>query len=121
MANYINNPDYENVVLRKTAPKKGGSTYTKDGLPVARTYQISHATKVENNNGDTSFQPEKFSDEFVKKMIGFRCEKKYNQQQFAMNLNMPHKTIQGIEANTIPYNSVYVQKINNYISRNSGK
>lgn len=110
MASYINTPDYEPVVLRKTAPKKGGSTY-----------QISHATKVENNTGDSSFQPEKYNSEFIKKMIGFRSEKKLNQQQFAMNLNMPHKTIQGIEANSIPYNASYVQKINNYISRNLAK
>jgi DNA-binding XRE family transcriptional regulator len=114
MASHINNPDYTPVVLRKTAPKK-------DGLPVGRTYQISHATKVENNIGDTSFQPEKYTSEFIKKMTTFRSEKKYNQQQFAMNLNMPHKTIQGIEANTIPYNAVYVQKINNYISRIASK
>ena len=110
MASHINNPDYEPVVLRKAAPKKDG-----------RTYEVSHATKVENNNGEISFQPEKYTSEFIKKMTTFRSEKKLNQQQFAMNLNMPHKTIQGIEANTIPYNAIYVQKINNYISRVSMK
>jgi hypothetical protein len=106
MASHINNPDYEPVVLRKTAPKKDG-----------RTYEVSHASKVENNTGESSFQPEKYTSEFIKKMTTFRSEKKLTQQQFAMNLNMPHKTIQGIEANLIPYNSTYVQKINNYISR----
>ena len=119
MSNYINTPDYEPVVLRKTAPKKGGSTYTKDGLPVNRTYQVSHETKIENSV-DT-FQPQKYTAEFIKKVIAFRSEKKLTQQQFAMNLNMPHKTIQGIEVNTVSYNAGYVQKINNYISRNAVK
>lgn len=108
MSNYINTPDYEPVVLRKTAPKKGGSTY-----------QVSHETKIENSV-DT-FQPQKYTAEFIKKMIAFRSEKKLTQQQFAMNLNMPHKTIQGIEVNTVSYNAGYVQKINNYISRNAVK
>lgn len=119
MSNYINAPDYEPVVLRKTAPKKAGITYTKDGLPVNRTYQISHEAKIEKSL-DT-FQPQKYTPELIKKIITFRSEKKLTQQQFAMNLNMPHKTIQGMEANTIPYNAGNVQKINNYISRNSAK
>jgi ribosome-binding protein aMBF1 (putative translation factor) len=103
-ASHINNPDYEPVVLKKTAPKKGGSTY-----------QISHEAKLEKN--EETFQTQKYDSELIKKIVAFRVSKKWTQQQLAANLNMPQKTIQGIEANTIPYNSGYVQKINNYISR----
>lgn len=107
-AHSINNPDFTPVVLKKTAPKKGGSTY-----------QISHEAKLEKN--EDTFQTQKYTAEFIKKMTSFRAEKKLTQQQFAMNLNMPHKTVQGIEANAIPYNATYVQKINNYISRAMAK
>ncbi len=110
MASHINNPDFEPVVLRKSPPKNGISS---------KNYQISHQAKIENSV-DTH-QAQKYTNDFIKKMTTFRSSKSWNQQQFAMNLNMPHKTIQGIEANTIPYNSSYVQKINNYISRNAKK
>ena len=108
MASYINNQDFEPVVLRKTVSKKPSGTY-----------QVSHDTKIENSV-DTHV-PQKYTSEFIKKMTTFRSDKKLNQQQFAMNLNMPHKTVQGIEANTIPYNASYVQKINNFIYRASTK
>jgi ribosome-binding protein aMBF1 (putative translation factor) len=109
MASHINNPDFEPVVLRKSPPKKNTSN----------NFQISHQAKIENSV-DTH-QAQKYTNDFIKKMTTFRSGKGWNQQQFAMNLNMPHKTIQAIEANTVPYNSSYVQKINNYISRNVAK
>ena len=101
--------DREIVVGTKTASqnnKKGHS-----GV------QMTHTQRVEIDAQEGNLKSQKFEADFVRKVIQFRTSKGWNQQTFAQNLQLTLPIIRGIEANNIPVNNAYVQKINNYINR----
>lgn len=83
--------------------------------------QMTHTQRVEIDADEGNLKSQKYDAEFVRKMIQFRTSKGWNQQTFAQNLQIQAPIIRGIEANNIPVNNAYIQKINNYINRATPK
>jgi ribosome-binding protein aMBF1 (putative translation factor) len=79
--------------------------------------QMTHTLRVEIDAQEGNLKSQKYEPDFVRKVIQFRTSKGWNQQTFAQNLQLQLPVIRGIEANNIPVNNAYVQKINNYINR----
>jgi len=79
--------------------------------------QMTHTLRVEIDAQEGNLKSQKYEVDFVRKVIQFRTSKGWNQQTFAQNLQLQLPIIRGIEANNIPINNNYVQKINNYINR----
>jgi ribosome-binding protein aMBF1 (putative translation factor) len=79
--------------------------------------QMTHTLRVEIDAQEGNLKSQKYEVDFVRKVIQFRTSKGWNQQTFAQNLQLQLPIIRGIEANNIPVNNAYVQKINNYINR----
>jgi len=96
----LNNfPDFKPVVLRKTSPKKI--------VPVP----------VKKDDDMSDMKVKKYDLDFIKKIVNFRSVKGLKQQELAQKIGVQLAVIKGIESNSISYNPSYVQKINNYISR----
>jgi ribosome-binding protein aMBF1 (putative translation factor) len=96
----LNNcPDFTPVVLRKTSPKK----------------IVSVSLKKDDDMSDMKVK--KYDQDFIKKIVNFRTMKGLKQQELAQKIGVQLAVIKGIESNSISYNPSYVQKINNYISR----
>jgi hypothetical protein len=100
--------DRDIVLSKKNLNKKGPS-----GV------QMTHTQRVEIDAQEGSLKSQKYDPEFIRKVIAFRTGKGWNQQVFAQNLQLQLPVVRGIEANNIPVNSAYIQKINNYINRAS--
>jgi hypothetical protein len=100
--------DRDIVLSKKSLNKKGPS-----GV------QMTHTQRVEIDAQEGSVKSQKYDPEFIRKVIAFRTGKGWNQQVFAQNLQLQLPVVRGIEANNIPVNSGYIQKINNYINRAS--
>jgi len=79
--------------------------------------QMTHTLRLEIDAQEGNLKSQKYEVDFVRKVIQFRTSKGWNQQTFAQNLQLQLPIIRGIEANNIPINNNYVQKINNYINR----
>ena len=107
--NHINNPQFDSYTIRKkpTTPPKKSSGYVQ-----------THESKVEKQIEDGNFKIKKYETSFIQKIISFRSSKSWNQQAFAQQVQLQLPIIKGIESNTIPYNSAYVNKINNFIDKN---
>ncbi len=108
-ASQINNPQFDTTyVVRKkptTPPKKTAG------------YVQTHESKVEKQIDEGNFRIQKYDTAFIQKMIAFRSSKAWNQQAFAQQVQLQLTIIKGIEANNIPYNGAYVNKINNFINK----
>jgi ribosome-binding protein aMBF1 (putative translation factor) len=83
--------------------------------------QMTHTLRVEIDAEEGNLKSQKYDPDFVRKVIQFRTSKGWNQQTMAQNLQLQLTVIKGIEANNIPVNNGYVQKINNYINRATTK
>jgi hypothetical protein len=105
----MNGFDDRTIVLNKKSLNRKGAS----GI------QMTHTQRVELDAEEGALKSHKYDSEFVRKVIAFRTSKGWNQQVFAQNLQLQLPVIRGIEANNIPVNSAYIQKINNYINRAS--
>ena len=83
--------------------------------------QMTHTLRVEIDAQEGALKSQKYDPDFIRKIIQFRTSKGWNQQTFAQNLQLQLPVIRGIEANNIPINNNYIQKINNYINRATAK
>jgi ribosome-binding protein aMBF1 (putative translation factor) len=106
----MNNFDNRDIVVGK----KVASQNNKKG---PSGVQMTHTLRVEIDAEEGNLKSQKYDPDFVRKVIQFRTSKGWNQQTMAQNLQLQLPVIKGIEANNIPVNNGYVQKINNYINR----
>lgn len=100
-----NNPDFKPTVLKKHVP-----------VPQKHVV-LSLNTKLNNQEEEVGFKPKEFDSKWIQKLITFRVEKKWKQEEFANKLQIPANTYKQIESNKLPYDSKMVQKINNALDR----
>ena len=93
---------------------KAAAGYVKKGSPGV---QMTHTQRVERDADEGALKPQKYSPEFVKKVVAFRTSNGLNQQAFATAVGLQLAVIRGIESNTTAPSTAYIQKINNYINR----
>lgn len=108
-ANHVNNPQFEITTLKKTPIDSGKKS---------AGYIQSEKAKLEKAVDADTFKPQKYEQSFIQKVIAYRTSKGWNQQTFANQLQLQANIIKGIENNSLPYQSSYVSKINNYMAKN---